>query len=93
MAYVDKPGDLRVANLGGSRRRLVARRPDGMDPIVAVRFSPNGKLLVFSAMGTGRAGGDSVFTVGVDGGRTRTIQANGDGRTSTTGLAWQPRPG
>jgi Tol biopolymer transport system component len=86
IAYVNGPGDLYVANADGSHRRRVARRPGG-DPIQAVRYSPNGKLIAFAGNGMG----DALFTVAATGGRPKLIVNNGDGRTNTTGLSWQPR--
>ena len=87
IAYVNKQGDLYVANIDGSHRGRVARRPGG-DPIVAVQYSPNGKLLVFA----GQAMGSALFTVAVAGGKPKRIVNNGDGRTDTAGLSWQPLP-
>jgi Tol biopolymer transport system component len=87
LAYVNEPGDLYVANADGSHRRRLAGRPGG-DPIQAVRYSPNGKLIVFAGEGMG----DALFTVAATGGSPKLIVNNGDGRTNTTGLSWQPRP-
>jgi Tol biopolymer transport system component len=87
VAYVNQRGDLYAARSDGSARRRVARRPGG-DPIETVRYSPTGKLLVFAGQGMGNA----LFTVPAAGGRTGRIVNNGDGRTDTAGLSWQPLP-
>ena len=84
IAFVNKPGDLYVANSDGSHRRRLARRPGG-DPITAVRYSPDGKQLVLAGQGNGNA----LFTVAASGGTPKRIVNNDDGRTDTTGLSWQ----
>lgn len=87
IAFVNKPGDLYVANSDGSHRRRLAHRPGG-DPITAVRYSPDGKQLVIA----GQADGNALFTLVTSGGTPKRIVNNDDGRTDTTGLSWQPLP-
>jgi Tol biopolymer transport system component len=87
IVYVNQPGDLVVANADGSHSRRLARRPGG-DSITAVRYSPDGKLIVLA----GESMGNALFTVGAGGGTPRLIVNNGDGRTNTSGLSWQPLP-
>jgi len=61
----------------------------------AVRFSPDGKLLAFAkpaAIPSVSAGGETLFTIPVDGGHAKVMSHPGDYRTQTTGLAWRPLP-
>jgi Tol biopolymer transport system component len=90
LAYVNQQGALYVANRDGSHRRLLARKPDGSDPVEAVRYSPDGRLIVFAAQAAASLSGDSLFRVAAGGGAVRRIRGSGDTRTVTSGLSWQP---
>jgi Tol biopolymer transport system component len=87
IAYVAPGGALYLARIDGSRRRRVATEPDGSDPIEAVRFSPDGKLLAFAAQG--RTGGETLYIVRSAGGHASAVSSTGDPRAVTTGLSWQ----
>jgi Tol biopolymer transport system component len=87
IAYVAPGGALYLARIDGSHRRRVASEPDGTDPIEAVRFSPDGKLLAFAAQGS--TGGETLYTVPTRGGGFSAISSTGDPRAVTTGLSWQ----
>jgi Tol biopolymer transport system component len=70
----------------------VANRPHALGdlPASAVRFSPDGKLIAVTALGSA---GPALYVIKADGGKPRLIFASGDDRNSTTGLSWQrPRP-
>jgi hypothetical protein len=64
---VDRGGGLYLARIDGSGRRRVASKPDGADPIEALRFSPDARLLAFAAQGPGGAGhsnpGETLYTL------------------------------
>lgn len=92
IAYVSHRGDLYVAQLDGTRAHRAARADASDEPIDAVRFSPDGRLLAFTkpAAPSGRVQGETLYTVPARGGRVEVISSSGDYRTQTTGLAWQP---
>ena len=87
IAYITVGGGVFIARADGSHARRVARKPTGDLPTSAVRFSPNGKLIAFTALGSS---GPALYTVNTAGGKPRMIFDSGDGRNVTTGLSWQP---
>jgi Tol biopolymer transport system component len=90
LAYVGATGDLYVARVDGSHARRVATEPDGSDPIEAVRFSPDGRLLVFGAQASSGALGETLYEIRAGGGIPSVISSTKDVRAVTTGLSWQP---
>ncbi len=92
IAYVDaNSGAVFLARIDGSHRRRVVGSLDGSDSLDAVAFSPDGRQLVFSGQANNNTDGESLYTIGVRGGRVHQVAASGDTRAGTTGLAWQPR--
>jgi Tol biopolymer transport system component len=76
-----------IARADGSHARRIARKPTGDLPTSAIRFSPDGKLIAFTALG---ASGPTLYITNTAGGKPRLIFDSGDGRTVTTGLSWEP---
>ena len=87
IAYVTGGGGVFIARANGSHARRIARKPIGDLPTSQVRFSPDGKLIAFTGLGSG---GPALYVIKADGGKPQLIFDSGDGRNSTTGLSWQP---
>jgi Tol biopolymer transport system component len=90
IAYVTGAGNLYLARRDGDRLRHLASSIPNF-----VRFSPDGKLVAFTALGTDYSIGDynesaAVYVVKLSGGRPRQIANAGVYQTGTTGLSWQP---
>jgi Tol biopolymer transport system component len=87
IAYMTVGGGLFIADANGSDARRLARRPTGDLPTSAVRFSPDGKLIAFTALASS---GPGLYVIKAAGGKPRLIFDSGDGRNVTAGLSWQP---
>jgi Tol biopolymer transport system component len=87
IAYITAGGGVFIARADGSHARRIARKPTGDLDVSAVRFSPNGKLVAFTAMASI---GPALYVINVAGGKPRLIFDSGDPRNNTTGLSWQP---
>ncbi len=87
IAYITAGGGLFIAHADGSHPHRIAHRPTGDLPISAVRFSPDGKLIAFTAFASN---GPGLYVIKAAGGKPRLIFDSGDGRNNTTGLSWQP---
>jgi Tol biopolymer transport system component len=87
IAYITVGGGVFIARADGSRPRRIAHKPTGDLPTSAVRFSPDGKLIAFTALGQT---GPALYTINTAGGKPRLIFDSGDGRNGTTGLSWEP---
>ncbi|HEY2160295.1 MAG TPA: hypothetical protein VGH24_03240 [Solirubrobacteraceae bacterium] len=87
IAYITLGGGVFIAHADGSHGRRIARRPTGDLLTSAVRFSPDGKLIAFTAFASN---GPGLYVINAAGGKARLIFDSGDGRNNTTGLSWQP---
>ena len=88
IAYVTVGGGVFIAEATGSHARRIARKPTGDLPTSAVRFSPDGKLIAFTALASI---GPALSVMKTTGGTPQLIFLNsGDPRNVTTGLSWQP---
>ena len=87
IAYVTVGGGVFIARSDGSHARRIARKPTGDLPTSAVRFSPDGKLIAFTAMAST---GPGLYVIKASGGKPRLIFDSEDPRNVTTGLSWQP---
>jgi Tol biopolymer transport system component len=91
IAYLSSRGGLYVAQSDGTHARRLAHEPVSDLPSPAVRFSPNGKQIVFSAFGHQDSSGAALYLIKVAGGGARVLSDSHDARTVTTGLSWQAR--
>jgi Tol biopolymer transport system component len=87
IAYINSGGGVFIARADGSHARRIASRPTGDLASSAVRFSPDGKLVAFTAMASA---GPALYVIRTAGGKPRLISDSQDPRTVTTGLSWQP---
>lgn len=87
IAYVTSGGGVFIAQANGTHARRIARRPTGDLPTSAIRFSPDGKLIAFTAFASN---GPGLYVIEAAGGKPRLIMDSGDGRNVTAGLSWQP---
>ena len=87
IAFVTGSGGVFIARANGSHARLIARKPTADLPTSAVRFSPGGKLIAFTALGST---GPALYVIKVSGGKPRVIFDSQDPRNVTAGLSWQP---
>jgi Tol biopolymer transport system component len=87
IAYVTLGGGVFVAHADGSHARRIARKPTGDLPTSAVRFSPDGTLIAFTALAST---GPALYLIIAGGGKPRLIFDSGDPRNVTIGLSWQP---
>jgi Tol biopolymer transport system component len=87
IAYTTIGGGVFIARADGSHARRIARKATGDLPTSAVRFSPDGKLIAFTALGSS---GPALYIINTAGGKPRLILDSGDGRNVTAGLSWQP---
>lgn len=92
IAYETARGDLYTARSDGSHVRRLVHEPVSDLPSPAVAFSPDGRMIAFSAFGHTHDSGATIFLIPASGGRARVLKDSMDARTQTTGLAWQPRP-
>jgi Tol biopolymer transport system component len=88
IAYVTGGGGVFIAHVNGSHARRIAHKPIGDLPTSAVRFSPDGKLIAFTALAST---GPALYVIKASGSKPRLIFDSGDPRNVTTGLSWQPR--
>lgn len=88
IAYVTLSGGVFIAHANGQHARQIARMPTGDLPTSAVRFSPNGRLIAFTALGSA---GPALYVIKASGGKPRLIFDSGDSRNVTAGLSWQPQ--
>jgi Tol biopolymer transport system component len=86
IAYMTGGGGVFIAHANGSHPRRIARKPTGDLPTSAVRFSPDGKLIAFTALASS---GPALYVIKAAGGKPRLIFDSGDGRNVTIGLSWQ----
>jgi Tol biopolymer transport system component len=87
IAYITVNGGVFVAHADASHARRLARRPLGDLASSAVRFSPDGRRVAFTAMASA---GPGLYVINANGGKPQLISVIEDPRTVTTGLAWQP---
>ena len=87
IAYITVGGGVFIARADGSHTRRIARKPTGDLPTSAVRFSPNGKFIAFTAMAST---GPALYVIKAAGGKPQLIFDSEDPRNVTTGLSWQP---
>jgi Tol biopolymer transport system component len=87
IAYITRGGGVLIAHANGSHPHRIARKPTGDLPTSAVRFSPDGKLIAFTALASS---GPALYVIKAAGGKPRLIFDSGDGRNVTTGPSWQP---
>jgi Tol biopolymer transport system component len=87
IAYMTSGGGVFIAEATGHHPRRIARKPTGDLNSSAVRFSPDGKLVAFTAMASL---GQALYVIRAAGGKPRLISGSEDPRTVTTGLSWQP---
>jgi len=87
IAYVTVGGGVFIVNANESHTRRIAGKPTGDLPTSAVRFSPDGKLIAFTALAST---GPAPYVIKAAGGMPRLIFDSGDPRNVTTGLSWQP---
>ncbi len=86
IAYITVGGGVFVARADGSHARRIARKATGDLPTSAVRFSPDGKLIAFTALAST---GPALYIINATGGKPRLIFDSGDPRNVTAGLSWQ----
>jgi Tol biopolymer transport system component len=91
IAYLTSRGGLYVARSDGTHTRRLAHEPVSDLPSPAVRFSPNGKQIVFSEFGRKHDSGAAIYLIPASGGQPRVLSDSLDPRTVTTGLSWQAR--
>ncbi len=88
IAYVTDSGGVFIAHANGRRARQIARKPTGDLPTSAVRFSPNSRLIAFTAPAST---GPALYVINSSGGKPRLIFDSPDSRNVTAGLSWQPQ--
>ena len=91
IAYLNSRGNLYIARSDGTHARRLAQEPVSDLPSPAVRFSPNGKQIVFSEFGRKHDSGATIYLIRASGSRPRVLSDSLDPPTVTTGLSWQAR--
>ena len=89
IVYITSGGGVFIARANGTHARRIARKPTRDLPTSEVRFSPDGKLVAFTALASS---GPALYVINAAGGKPRLIFDSGDGRNVTAGLSWQPLP-